>query len=98
MTPILALLVPVAAGLAFLAGRRVEAAVWASHRNAYHRSLTSLIGVQAAQRKALADVVAAVDDMAATDHTMSTDATELIYAAMLARKTLTPVTVTGAKP
>lgn len=98
MIPVLALLIPVAAGLAFLAGRRVEAALWASHRNAYHRSLSSLIAVQATQRKALADVVAAVDHMAETDHTMSTDATELIYAAMLARKTLQPVNVTGAKP
>lgn len=97
MTAVLALLVPVAAGLAFLAGRRVEAAVWASHRNAYHRSLSHLITVQAAQRKALGDVVAAVDHMADTDHTMSTDASQLIYAAMLARKTLTPLPVTGAK-
>lgn len=98
MTAVLALLIPMAAGLAFLAGRRVEAAVWASHRNAYHRSLSALISVQAAQRKALADVVAAVDHMADTDHTMSSDATELVYAAMLARKTLTYPPTTGANP
>lgn len=98
MTAVLTVLIPVAAGLAFLAGRRVEAAVWASRRNAYHRSLSALITVQAAQRKALADVVAAVDHMADTDHTMSSDATELVYAAMLARKTLTPPPTTGATP
>jgi len=88
MTPILVVLLPVVAGLAFLAGRRVETAVWQSQRNAYHRSLSALVTRQAAQRAALTQVVDAVDAMANTDHTMSTDATGLVYAAMCARRTL----------
>jgi len=88
MMAVVAVMFPVVAALAFLAGRRVEALVWRSQRNAYHRSLAHLVKRQAAQRAALTLVVDAVDSMAQHDHTMSTDATDLVYAAMCARRTL----------